>query len=92
MKNNTKNTTKHLLLKIFIGTVIAASILYILMVIGRILLVFPNIEADMSRIEGYFLFAVFCCIIGFKSLIKINKKNMDQNKELEESSPTEEKQ
>ncbi|MCF6340890.1 MAG: hypothetical protein L3J10_09120 [Sulfurimonas sp.] len=91
MKNST-NKKKYSWQKITVGIVIAVASLYILVVIGRIISVFPHIEAHMTNIEGYFLFAVLCCIFGIKFLLKINKEDADQVKDIKSQSPTEEKQ
>lgn len=90
MENST-NKKSYLWQKISIGIITALASLYILAIIGRILSVFPDIEPHMTNIEGYFLFAVLCCIVGFKFFLKINKKDNQQEEDLESLSPTEEK-
>ena len=91
MENST-NKKSYLWQKISIGIITALASLYILAIIGRILSVFPEIEPHMTNIEGYFLFAVLCCIVGFKFFMKINKKDTQEEKNPKSSSPTEEKQ
>jgi len=90
LKNST-NKKSYLWQKISIGIITALASLYIIAIIVRILSVFPEIESHMTNIEGYFLFAVLCCIVGFKFFLKINKENSQQEKDPKTSSPTEEK-
>ena len=84
MKDDINKTNKHLPLKIFIGTIVTVSLLYILILVGKILLVFPNVESSMTQIEGYFLLSVVSFVIGVQYLIKLFKN--------ESSEPTEEEQ